>query len=265
MIYHLHYNSIKLDCQIYNLNDFIVCIKPIERYISPMENKTVNKIKRTFVKDEAYNILHDNIINGTLKPYTQLKISDLSKELGISRTPIREAILRLENEGLVITKANQWTMVAPIRADRVIDIYELVLELEEYALKNNFEKIDEDLINDLIEINEKIKVEHMKSNILNVIDLDNEFHNKIIGLSENKEIKPILDKLKNRLKRFEICFYMAKDSHKEPSTYNEHLAMIEAFREKDLEKSLKALDQNWTTTITEESIEKINKLINKEN
>ena len=105
----------------------------------------------------------------------------------------------------------------------------------------------------------------MAKNILNVIDLDNEFHDKIIGLSDNKEIKPIIDKLKKRLKRFEICFYMAKDSHKEPSTYNEHQVMIEAFKNKDLDKSLKALKQNWTTTITEESIEKINKLINQEN
>ena len=58
---------------------------------------------------------------------------------------------------------------------------------------------------------------------------------------------------------------MAKDSHKEPSTYNEHLVMIEAIKERNLEKSLEALQQNWTTTITEESIEKINKLINQEN
>lgn len=228
-----------------------------------MENNKNNKIKRTFVKDQAYNILHEDIISGKLKPYTLLKISDLSKELGISRTPVREAILRLENEGLIVTKANQWTMVAPIRANRVVDIYELVLELEGYALKNNFEKIDEDFINDLEKINEKIKIEHMKSNILNVIDLDNEFHDKIIGLSDNKEVKPIIDKLKNRLKRFEICFYMAKDSHKAPSTYNEHLDIIKAFRKKDLENSLKALEQNWTTTISEESLEKINNLINK--
>ena len=241
------------------------CENKVERYISLMENKVNNKIKRTFVKDQAYNILHEQIINGTLKPYTQLKISDLSKELGISRTPVREAILRLENEGLVVTKANQWTIVAPIRVDRLKDIYELVAGLEKYALKNNFDKIDDAFIDDLIDINEEIKFEHMHGNILKVIDLDNEFHDKIIGLSDNKEIKPIVDKLKNRLKRFEICFYMAKDSHKEPSTYNEHLVMIEAIKERKLDEALEALQQNWTTTITDESIEKINKLINQEN
>ena len=228
------------------------------------ENNDI-KIKRTFVKDEAYNILHDEIISGNLKPYTQLKITELSKELGISRTPVREAILRLENEGLVVTKANQWTMVAPIKVESLKDIYEIVLELETYILSNNFSNIDDNFIKELIDINENIKKEHMDSNILNVIDLDNEFHDKIIGLSSNKEIKPIIDKLKNRLKRFEICFYKAKDTHKEPSTYNEHLVMIEAFENRDLEKSLKALRKNWTTTITQESIEKINKLINQEN
>ena len=102
-----------------------------------MTEKNNTIIKRTFVKDEAYHILHDQIINGELKPYTQLKISDLSIELGISRTPIREAILRLENEGLVVSKANKWTMVAPIKVDSLKDIYEIVCELESYALSND--------------------------------------------------------------------------------------------------------------------------------
>ena len=111
-----------------------------------MTTQKANKIKRTFVKDEAYNILHDKIISGELTPYTQLKISELSKELGISRTPVREAILKLENEDLVISKANQWTMVAPIKVERLKDIYPLVLELESYALRENFDHLTDEFI-----------------------------------------------------------------------------------------------------------------------
>lgn len=223
-----------------------------------------NKIKRTFVKDEAYNILHDKIIKGELTPYTQLKISELSKELGISRTPVREAILRLENEDLVISKANQWTMVAPIKVERLKDIYPLVLELESYALRENFVHITDEFIDDLEKINKQIKMEHMNENITRVIELDDDFHDLIIGLSPNKEIKPIIDRLKKRVKRFEIGFYQAKDVHKAPSTYDEHLILIESLRERDLDKSLDALRKNWTTTITDESIEKISKLLNVE-
>lgn len=230
-----------------------------------MTDKNTNKIKRTFIKDQAYNILHDQIIEGNLKPYTQLKIADLSKELGISRTPIREAILRLENEDLVISKANQWTMVAPIRVDRLKDIYQLVYELEGFALKNNFSKVDDEFINMLEKINEEIKNQHMKENIMTVIELDDEFHDLIISLSENREIKPIIDRLKKRLKRFEIGFYRVKDSHKPPSTYDEHLVLIECLKNRDLDKSLAALKENWTTTISDKSVEKISELLNVEN
>ena len=230
-----------------------------------MTDKNTNKIKRTFIKDQAYNILHDQIIEGNLKPYTQLKIADLSKELGISRTPIREAILRLENEDLVISKANQWTMVAPIRVDRLKDIYQLVYELERFALKNNFSKVDDEFINMLEKINEEIKNQHMKENIMTVIELDDEFHDLIISLSENREIKPIIDRLKKRLKRFEIGFYRVKDSHKPPSTYDEHLVLIECLKNRDLDKSLAALKENWTTTISDKSVEKISELLNVEN
>lgn len=230
-----------------------------------MTDKNTNKIKRTFIKDQAYNILHDQIIEGNLKPYTQLKIAELSKELGISRTPIREAILRLENEDLVISKANQWTMVAPIRVDRLKDIYQLVYELEGFALKNNFSKVDDEFINMLEKINEEIKNQHMKENIMTVIELDDEFHDLIISLSENREIKPIIDRLKKRLKRFEIGFYRVKDSHKPPSTYDEHLVLIECLKNRDLDKSLAALKENWTTTISDKSVEKISELLNVEN
>ena len=213
-----------------------------------MTTQKANKIKRTFVKDEAYNILHDKIISGELTPYTQLKISELSKELGISRTPVREAILRLENEDLVISKANQWTMVAPTKVERLKDIYPLVLELESYALRENFDQITDEFIDELEKINKQIRMEHMNENIMRVIELDDEFHDLIVGLSPNKEIKPIIDRLKKRIKRFEIGFYQAKDVHKAPSTYDEHLILIESLRERDLDKSLDALRKNWTTS-----------------
>ena len=204
------------------------------------------------------------IVDGKLLPYTRLKINDLSDELGISRTPVREAILMLENEGLVISKANKWTVVAPIRVERVKDIYPLIYELESFALRENFSKVNDKLIDDLIKINEEIKISHKENNYIKVLELDNKFHEKIINLSDNKEILPIIRSLKKRLKRYEVCFYKVKDKKINPSTYDEHIVIIENLKQRNLEKTLNALKKNWTTTLSDKSIDKISKLINVE-
>lgn len=88
-----------------------------------------NKIKRVFIKDEAYERLNRLIVTGELAPMTKIKIADLSEKLGISRTPLREALLRLENDGLIISKANRWTMVAPINMADAQNIYPIISSL----------------------------------------------------------------------------------------------------------------------------------------
>lgn len=218
-----------------------------------MKNKT-KKIERVFVKDEAYNILEENIVSGKLKPNTRLKINELSENLGISRTPIREAILRLENEGLVMSKANQWTIVAPIFIDSIKNIYPLVYDLEAFCLKDGFDRIDDSFIETLKSINEEIKEYNENKLQIEVITLDNDFHDHIIALSKNTEVKPILDNLKKKIKRLEIIFYTSKNADELTSTYLEHADLIKALEERNLEKSLDCLKVNWANVLDKKSL-----------
>lgn len=221
--------------------------------VTIQKNKT-KKIERVFVKDEAYNILEENIVSGKLKPNTRLKINELSESLGISRTPVREAVLRLENEGLIMSKANKWTIVAPIFVDSIKNIYPLVYDLEAFCLKEGFDRINETFIKELKAINEKIKEYNHDKRQVQVIQLDNEFHDHIISLSKNTEVKPILDNLKKRIRRLEIIFYTSKNAEELTSTYVEHSALIEALEERNLEKSLACLKVNWTNVLDKKSL-----------
>ncbi len=225
--------------------------------MSEKENNKVKikKISRTFVKDEAYNLLAKKIINGELKPCERLRVQELSDDLGISRTPVREALLQLENEGLVMTKANRWTIVAPINPEEAKDIYPIIYSLEELALIECFDKIDEDFIEKIQIINEEIKFFHKKKDQLKTIKKDNEFHDAFIKLSGNKEIKPIIDKLKRRVERMEIYFFETGDENF--TTYKEHLDIINALKEKNLDKARSALVGNWKSTIN--TINKLSK------
>ena len=181
----------------------------------------IKKISRTFVKDEAYNLLAQRIISGELKPCERLRVQELSDDLGISRTPVREALLQLESEGLVMTKANRWTIVAPINPCEAKDIYPIIYSLEELALIEAFDKIDEKFIEKIQDINEDIR----------------------------------------RVERMEIYFFETGDENF--TTYKEHMNIINALKEKNLDKARKFLVENWKSTI--HTINKLSKDLEFEN
>src|SRR4051794_28317614 len=84
---------------------------------------------RTLLRDAAYVRLRDAILDGTLAPGEQLRDAELVAWLGLSRTPIREALARLEQQGLVESAPNRWTRVAPIDRDDARDAFEVVAAL----------------------------------------------------------------------------------------------------------------------------------------
>ena len=151
------------------------------------------------MKDEVYNKLRNWIVTGELEPGTKLRDLDLSEQLGISRTPIREALLMLENDGLVITKANRWTLVAPIDIKEATNIYSIVSALECLAIEQAFPHISAQDIEELEQLNEDFKKTSHTGDIFAALQADNEFHNKIIQLSNNLELPKLLSGLKVRI------------------------------------------------------------------
>lgn len=206
-----------------------------------------NKISRVFIKDEVYGIISDWIITGELAPESKININNLAKILNTSRTPVREAILRLENEGLVISKANRRTIVAPINLDELSYTYSVVASLEALALEQAFPKIDKEFIDHLEVLNQKLHDALNYDDKMRLIEIDNEFHDSIINLSGNYEIPPIIDSLKKKLRRAELSYF--KDVDRKTSTYLEHENLIEYLRNNDIDKALTSLKSNWYNSI----------------
>lgn len=206
-----------------------------------------NKIKRVFIKDEAYERLNKLIVTGELAPLSKIKIVELSEKLGISRTPLREALLRLENDGLIISKANRWTMVAPINIEDALKIYPIISSLECLALKEAFDNFEDSDIDQLEKINEDLKNINLQTDLLTKIHIDNLFHKKIIDMSNNDEILPLIENLKRKVQRMEIFYYNEIQCYSK--TYDAHRMIINSLRERNLEESLKALSKNWKDTL----------------
>jgi len=204
---------------------------------------TKKKLKRTFVREEAYTIIRDWIVDGTLKPNQQLRDKELAEQLGVSRTPIREALLRLEDEGFVQTKPNRSTTVSPIDATEVFHLYSIGWTLEQLAMKQIFEHLADDHLQMMETVNLKLKKAITEGNQIEAVECDNEFHEIFIGISQNKELKRILTGVRQKLKRVELYYFdLVEDVH---FSHEEHLRIIEAIRQKNLSVVLNEIEQNW--------------------
>ena len=211
-----------------------------------MEHK--EKLQRTFVREEAYIKLRKWIIEGTLAPGQKLRDKDLAEQLGVSRTPIREALLRLEDEGLVQTRPNSTTLVSPLDFHNALHLYSIVWTLEQLALKQSFEFIASKHLVLMSKANEKLLKALKAKDWLTAVEADNEFHSVYIQLSQNNELLRVLSVLKDKLTRMEIHYF--EKAREVTLSYKEHQNIIKALRKKDLTAALKAIELNWNASFS---------------
>ena len=206
------------------------------------------KIQRKFVREEAYLKIRNWILDGTLAPGVKLRDKELAIELGVSRTPIREALLRLEDEGLVQTKPNSSTLVSSIDFHNAFHLYSIVWTLEKLALSQAFGAITETHIQNMEQANEKFLKQMQARNRLKALDADHDFHTIYVELSENKELEKVISEIKSKLKRLDLYYF---DKIKNVTlSYDEHKQIINALKKKDLDAALNAVENNWKSSFS---------------
>ncbi len=208
----------------------------------------MEKIQRKFVREEAYLKIRDWILDGTFAPGAKLRDKELARDLGVSRTPIREALLRLEDEGFVQTKPNSATLVSAIDFHNAFHLYSIVWALEKLALTQAYGTIKPSDIQKMVHANEEFLRRMRECNRLEALEADHDFHSTYVQLSENKELQKVLSEIKRKLKRLDL-YYFNKIYNAEIS-YEEHKQIIEALKNKDLEAALLAVEDNWKNSFS---------------
>lgn len=208
----------------------------------------MEKIQRTFVRQEAYRKIRNWILDGTLAPGIQVRDKELAEQLGVSRTPIREALLRLQDEGLVQTKPNRATLVSSIDFHSAFHLYSIVWTLERLALTQAFGAITNAHIQTMIEANERFLQKMKARDRIGALDADNDFHSVYVKLSQNSELEKIIFEVKQKLKRLDLYYF---DKVKDAAlSYDEHAQIIEALQNKDLLLALDAVEGNWKNSFS---------------
>ena len=214
-----------------------------------MANRTTAPtLKRSFVRDQAYLLLRNWIIDGTLQPEQKLRDKELAEELGVSRTPIREALLRLEDEGYIQTKPNSYTAVSPICTENIFNLYSIIWTLELLAMEQTFTLLNDCTLQKMITLNDQLQQAIAGNDFHAAVSKDEEFHAAYLNMCANEELRTILTTTKQKLKRVElIYFHKVRDLEQ---SIEEHRRIINALQKRDLPVLLQNIEQNWKRSFT---------------
>ncbi|SIT73983.1 GntR family transcriptional regulator [Edaphobacillus lindanitolerans] len=182
--------------------------------------------------EQAYALLKRDIINGELKENQPLPEETISKELGISRTPLRDALSRLALEGLIIQKKGRPAIVAGFTREKSLEYMEIRSVLEIHSITKIMDRVDAEFIDALREnlAGQRSAIE--KNNFQEFIELDREFHILLASKNSNEELKDMVERMNTGVNRaFLILSSTVPQSAR--SAYAEHVEIIEALEQKD--------------------------------
>ena len=163
------------------------------------------------LRDVVFNTLRQAILRGELKPGERLMEIRLANQLGVSRTPIREAIRMLELEGLVIMIPRKGAQVAQITEKDLNDVLEVRLGLEELATRFACERIRSEALGDLYRASRKFESLLETDDLQALAKADVEFHDIIYQATDNARLVQLLNNLREQMYRYRIEYLKKKE------------------------------------------------------
>ncbi len=184
---------------------------------------------------KVFEEIEQAILSGVYSVGDQLVESKISLELGVSRTPVREALKQLELEGLVTTIPNKGTFVVGISTEDIIDIYTIRVAVEGISSLWAAQRITPEEIKELETIVELHEFYSSKKDVLQLLQLDSKFHEMIYDISRSRVLKHTLASFHNHLKRARESSLLTAGRTIE--AVKEHRAIFEAIAKRDGEKA----------------------------
>jgi len=162
--------------------------------------KKLEPIEDSLISVKVYESIREAIISGQFPSGTKLTVDMLSEELKVSRTPVKEALVRLEREGLVENIPRRGMFVARIDIEDAIEIYELREVLEGFAVRKLCENLDEETLKELKELLEEGEKFIPQGELKKYSDVDEKFHKIIWDKSKNKRLFKFLENIRSQIR-----------------------------------------------------------------
>ena len=204
------------------------------------------------LREQVYEYIRDEMVAGRIEPNTTLNLNQISEHLGISKTPLRDALIRLEVEGFVTIMPRRGVMVNALTLQNVKDFYQICGALEGEVVKSVFTRFKGSHIDAMRQLNAEMRAAIQGEDFHTMYLLNLRFHDVFLNLSENMAIRSMLMPLKQRLYDFQRRPYVKAW---EMRNSREHDHFIDAVEAGDVAEAVRFLrDVHWSFTEQEDYI-----------
>ena len=183
------------------------------------------------LRDVVFNTLRQAILKGELKPGERLMEIQLANKLGVSRTPIREAIRKLELEGLVLMIPRRGAEVAEITEKNMKDVLEVRKALEELAAELACERISEEEIEELKVAAKEFEQTLQTQDVTKIAEADVKFHDVMYNATDNQRLIILLNNFREQMYRFRVEYLKLEQYHSQ--LIEEHDKIIHMLENRD--------------------------------
>ncbi len=198
-----------------------------------------SRLVLTTARDGVRGALREMILEGELASGSRLEEVELAERLGVSRTPVREALIALERDGLVRSRPHHGFTVTPADANLVREAYPILAALEGAAMRLAWPKL-RDAAGELVELNTRLSVAKTSAE---QFQFDHAFHSRLTADCGNARLLELLAVERASARRFDGAD--RRGTADQAGSCREHAAIIAAIRKDDLEEASARLQDHW--------------------
>jgi len=190
----------------------------------------------------AYEVLLQAIVSGELAPGARIRDGELAAQLQISRMPVREALKRLESEGLVETIPNRETRVAPIRAERAAQAFPVIAALHALGTRLGVPALTAADDRRMASLDRDRAHALREGDVIAAIELDDAFHGVLLAAAANDELIRALERLMPQIRRLDVLHFtqlVREDASRD------HTDILAACRRRDAYTAAELVEANY--------------------
>lgn len=201
-------------------------------------------MSRRLLKDEAYDAVRAAIVSGELEPGATLSEADLAAWLGVSRAPVRAALARLADDGLVETKPQSFTRVTPVVDREVRDAVAVVRAMHELVVRLATPLFSADDLAEMAEANTAFTAAVGADDVEAAIAADDAFHDVAVRVAGNRPAAATIERFTPLIRRLERAKFRELPGR---DSVRLHRALLRAFREGDVEAAVATTTTIWSS------------------